>query len=440
MKKRKVGGICLNWGCIPTKALLESSHFFYKVKEQNLGLEFKAMPNINMDLIIDRSRKIAEKLSNGIQHLFKKYKVELIRGRAYINSVDEVHLFNEKNEIFDHLKAKNICIATGTKAKELPNLKFSKNVISYKEAMLLKKPPAGRKILVIGAGAIGCEFADFFCCLGAEVTLVEAADHILPLEEPFLAEDLKTAFTKKGITVLEKTGVEKLADQSTKVKATIQAIDKIKKTSAKEEGFDTVLLAVGVETNLSNLGLENVKAKIDKGRVQVNEFCQIEGAKNIFAIGDIIHGKQLAHKASHEGIIAAEKAAGKNPHPLDHSNVPSCTYTSPQVASVGLTAHELKEQNIPFKEGAFPFAASGKALAIGDTSGSLTSYVHENTGELLGAHYVGEDVTELISNFTLARSGELTFSEVLNTVFPHPTLAEMVPESLGQAVDSSVNF
>ena len=441
VEKSELGGVCLNWGCIPTKSLLESAHFFHKIQENDLGIGFKAQPTANLEKIVNRSRDIANGLSQGIQHLFKKYKVDLIRGRGYIHSANEVHVFDKKDQPVKKVNAKNICIATGARAKELPHLKFSKNVLSYREAMVLKKLP--KKILVIGAGAIGCEFADFFCCLGSKVTLVEAAPHILPNEEISLAKELKKAFQKKGMLVLEESSVTELKDEGKLVRGYISeknGRDQKAQKGTKEEVFDTVLLSVGIEANLSGIGLENLGINIEKSRLTTNEFCLVKGTKNIFAIGDIIHGKQLAHKASHEGMISAEKAAGKNPHPFNHHDVPSCTYTSPQVASVGFSRSELEEKKVPFQEGRFPFSASGKALAAGEVTGFLTSYVHKDTGELLGAHYIGENVTELISNFTLARSSELTHDDFLAAIFPHPTLAEMSHESVGQAVEKSVNF
>ncbi len=436
VEKSEVGGICLNWGCIPTKSLLESAHFLHRIKNQKLGIHFESEPTVILEEVIKRSRDIAQKLSNGIQHLFKKYKVDLIHGRGYIRSENEVELFDKSDKLIKSLQTKYICVATGARAKELPHLNFSHNVISYREAMLVKKLP--KTILIIGAGAIGCEFADFFSCLGSQVSLIEAAEHILPAEEAFLGEALKKVFMQKKITVLEKTSVTELKDTGKNV------IVHITKQSSQEvhdeKVFDIVLLAIGIEANVSNVGLENVNAKIHKGRVEINEFCEIKGAKNIFAIGDITHGKQLAHKASHEGVIAAEKISGKNPHPFDYDNVPSCIYTSPQIASVGLSSSQLAKEGVPFKEGNFPLSASGKAMAAGETTGFLRSYIHEETGALLGAHYIGENVTELISNFSLARSSELTYHEVLSSIFPHPTLAEAIHESVGHAMERSVNF
>ena len=439
IERSEPGGICLNWGCIPTKSLLESAHFFEKIKNQDLGIELKsAAPRASLEKIVDRSRKIAKQLSSGIRHLFKKYKVDFYPARGYIHSTKEIYLFDSNNKLTEKLQYSHLCIATGSRAREFPNLKFSKNVLSYKEIMVLKKQP--KSLLVIGAGAIGCEFADFFQCLGSEVTLVEAMSQILPPQEDFLAKELKKAFENKKMKVLEKAVVKELKDDSKKVMACIRSGSKEIKKS-----FDKVLLSVGVEANLEDLGLENINAKIEKGRLIVNGYCQIQNHENIFAIGDIIEGHQLAHKASHEGVLAAEKIRSiiknqKSPEPIDHSNIPSCIYTSPQIASIGYNSQELKKQQIPYLEGSFPLNASGKALALGEAKGLLKSYIHEQTGEVLGAHYIGPDVTELISNISLARSGELTYHELLEAVFPHPTLAEAVHESVGQAVHESVNF
>ena len=438
IEKAEVGGVCLNWGCIPTKSLLESAHFLEKVKNQGLGIEFRNAPTPNLGKIVDRSRKVAGQLSSGIGSLFRKYKVDLHRARAYIHSTKEIHLFDKNKKLTEKIQYDYLCIATGARARELPNLKFSKNVIGYKEAMILKELPAS--LLVIGAGAIGCEFADFFQCLGSKVTLVETLEHILPAEESFLAAELRKAFEGKKMKILEKTLVKDLNDDGKKVMATIEQGPKKTK-----QGFDKVLLSVGIETNLEGLGLGNINAEIEKGKLPVNGYAQVQGHEHIFAIGDITQGKQLAHKASHEGILAAEKANSmkknqKSPEPIDHSSIPSCIYTSPQIASVGYSSQELKKQNIPYLEGIFPLSASGKALALGEPTGLLKSYIHKETGELLGAHYIGHDVTELISNISLARSGELTYHEFLKAIFPHPTLAETAHESVGQAVGESVNY
>ena len=433
LEKERIGGICLNWGCIPTKALLESAHFYSKTSKISLGIEFKGKITPKLDQIVDRSRKIAEQLSRGVDHLLKKYKVECVKGRGYISDPHHVKVFDPKNDLIQEVEAKYICIATGARAKELPNMKFSKNIVSYKEAMLLKSMP--KNLLIIGAGAIGCEFSDFFSCLGSRVTLAEAAEHILPAEESFLAIELKKSLEKKGIQIYEKASVTGLAEKAGIIKAIIQ-----QGKDKKNMSFDKVLLAVGIKSNLENIGLENIDAKVENDRIKTNSFRMLKEHPNIFAIGDIATGKQLAHKASREGVIAAEKAAGKNPQPLEDSNVPSCVYTSPQVASIGFTASQLKSQNIPYKEGNFPFIASGKALALGDTTGFTRTYIHKTTGEILGAHFLGEDVTELISNISLARAGELTSDEISYTIFPHPTLAETVFESVEQALGKSTNY
>ena len=431
VERAQLGGVCLNWGCIPTKSLLQSAHLLESIKTGRLGIEVKGGVKPNIPEVVERSRGIASRLSNGIGLLFKKYKVELITGSA--SFIDDQTLKISDNPDISEVKAKKICIATGTRAREFDSLKFSDNVVSYKEAMVIKEPI--ENLLVIGAGAIGCEFSDYYANMGAKVTIVEVADQLLPHEEAETANELKSAFEKKKIKVWVSSIVESLEDKGSSVSAKIKRNDKIEELS-----FDKVLLAVGVTPNVEDLGLESIGVRLEKDYIPTNEFCQLNGHDNIYAIGDVIGGKQLAHKASREGMIAAEHAAGKDLIPLDTSNVPSCTYTSPQVASIGYKKAELDEKGIEYTIGKFPFNALGKALAAGEPRGFSQVYFDKESGEILGAHLVGHEVTELISNFGLSRAGELSVHEFLQTVFPHPTISESLHEAIGRALGESPNI
>ncbi len=432
IEKAEPGGICLNWGCIPTKALLHSAHLYRKVK--NGHAEFIGTENLqpNLTAIVKRSREVAARLSKGIESLFKKYKVTLIKGTAFIEAPGKLRVDLSEGDKLE-LRSRYLCIATGARAREIGDLKFSKNVVSYREAMTPTSLP--EKLLVIGAGAIGSEFADFYNALGSQVTLIEVADHILPTEEKEVAAIVAKAFKARGMVIHEKAKILNLIDTGSGVTATIEvAGDK------QEEKFDRAILAIGVVGNIEGIGFENTGGVLEKGLIKIDEQCRVVGAKNIFAIGDVTGGKQLAHKASHEGIIAAEAAAGKKPHPLDMNNVAGCIYTEPQVASVGFKEAELKEKKIPYEIGTFPFLASGRALASGSDEGFCKVYLHKETGEILGAHLVGPEVTELISNIALGRTGELTFHEFADTVAPHPSLGEALFEAILAARGKSCNF
>lgn len=432
IERAEPGGVCLNWGCIPTKALLTSGHLYHQVHDKNSGLIIEGSVKPDLGAMVKHSRATSDRLSKGIVHLFKKYGVELLRGHGYIESSGKI-LVKEEDKVLHTVHAKNTVIATGARPRELPHLKFSANVMSSREAMIQEKIPAS--LLVIGAGAIGVEFADFYNSIGVEVTLVEVADHILPLEEADLAVELKKRLVKNGMKVLEKSEVKVLEDKGDTVYAKISSNGK-----ESEHNFEKALLAVGVAMNTENFGFENTGGKLERGAIVVDTMCQVVGARGVYAIGDVTGGKQLAHKASHEGIIAAEHAAGKTPHALDQTLVPACTYSTPQVASVGLKESEIKEAGMSYKTGIFPFLASGKALAMKEGDGFVKVYTHTETGEILGAHMVGADVTELVSNYALGMTGELSVHEFLQTVFPHPTLSEAIHESIGVALGESCNY
>lgn len=429
IEKAEAGGVCLNWGCIPTKTLLHSAHMLHELHTTEMAkVEY---PLHDISGMVQRSRDIAGRLNAGIKSLFKKYKVTLIEGSA--SFVDEKTLIIENKQGKEKIKTKQVCIATGAKPRELPFLKFSSRVWSSREAMVQKELP--ENLLVIGAGAIGMEFADFYASLGAKVTVIEMADHVLPLEEPFLGRQLAAAMEKKGIRILAKATLEDAAADEKGVTA------KIKTSNGKtvEEQFSHALLSVGVNPVIDGFGIENTGAKVEKGRILVDETYKVLGTKSVYAIGDVIGGKQLAHKASHEGVIVAENLANHKKEQLQQHKIPSCIYTSPQVASFGFSEAELKDQQVPFKRGEFPYLASGKALAMNGAEGVSKVYLHEKTGEILGAHLIGPEVTELISNFALANVGELTGDEILETVFPHPTLAESVFETVAAAYGQSCN-
>lgn len=429
IEKEEPGGVCLNWGCIPTKTLLHSAHMLHELHSTKTAkVEF---PVQDLSGMVSKSRKVAGRLNQGIRSLFKKYKVTLFEGVASLESENSISVKSESGE--ERLKAKNICLATGARPRELPFLKFSDRVWNSRAAMMQKELP--ESLLVIGAGAIGMEFADFYASLGAQVTVVEMADHILPLEEPFLGKQLTTILEKKGIRILTGATLEKAKEEKGKVMATI----KTSKGETLDESFSHALLSVGVAAVTEKLGLENTSAKLENGLIMVDESYKVEGTASLYAIGDVIGGKQLAHKASHEGVIVAEGLAGKTKEAISSHQIPSCIYTSPQIASYGFTEQQLNDQGIPFVKGEFPFMASGKALAMNGAEGGNKVYLHKDTGEILGAHLIGPEVTELISNFALARQGELTADEILETVFPHPTLAESVFESVAAAYGQSCN-
>ena len=423
VEREHLGGICLNWGCIPTKALLRSSEIFHLM--HRLGDFGFSADNIKFDIgkIVERSRKIANQLSNGVKFLLKKYKCAVIDGEAKFTAKNKIVVTN-KGQTTEY-QAKNFIIATGARARSLPGLEPDGKLIwTYKEAMV---PPAMPKsLLVIGSGAIGIEFASFFRTLGAEVTVVEVMDRVLPVEDEEISGLALKAFTKQGMKVMLGATVEKLAKGQDSVTATI----KTKDGKTQELTVDRVISAVGITGNVENIGLEAIGVKVDRGHIVINEWGET-GVPGVLAIGDVAGPPWLAHKAMHEGVTAVERIAGvKGLHPLDTSRVPGCTYCWPQVASVGMTEAKAKAAGREVKVGRFPFIGNGKAIALGETEGLVKTVFDAKTGELLGAHMIGAEVTELIQGYTIARSLETTETELMQTIFPHPTLSEMMHEAV----------
>lgn len=425
-----LGGICLNWGCIPTKALLRSSEIYHFAQNaEAYGLKISGL-EFDLKKIVERSRGVAKQLSGGIGHLLKKNKVTVFNGFGKLEGKGVVSVDGKEK-----LKAKHIVIATGARARVLPGFEpDGKFVWTYKEALVPDTMP--KKLLVIGSGAIGIEFASFFKTLGADVTVVEMMDRIVPVEDAEISGMLEKALTKQGMKIIKNAKVSKLDKGKTEVTAHIEGKDgKVEKHS-----FDRVISAVGIIANTEDIGLENTKVKLDRGHIVTDGYLKTD-EPNVYAIGDVTGAPWLAHKASHEGIIAIEKIAGqKDVHPMIKSNIPGCTYCHPQVASVGLTEAAAKEQGYKIKVGRFPFMGNGKAIALGEPEGLVKTIFDEKTGELLGAHMIGAEVTELIQGYVIGKSAELTEAEFMHTVFPHPTLSEMMHESVLDAYDKAIHF
>lgn len=428
-----LGGICLNWGCIPTKALLRSSEIYHLM--HNLDDYGLSADNISFDLekVVKRSRGVASQLSGGIKHLLKKNKVTVFDGWGKLQGKGKVTVEND-GKVIDTLAAKHIIVATGARARVLPNLEpDGKQVWTYREAMTPKTMP--KSIAVIGSGAIGIEFASFYRSMGAEVTVIEVMDRILPVEDEEISAMAQKAFEKQGMTIKTATKVTKLDKQKDKVTATLE-------TAKGTETLDVevVISAVGIVANTENIGLENTKVKLDRGHIVTNEWLET-AEKGVYAIGDVAGAPWLAHKASHEGVICIEKIAGeKDVHPLNKSNIPGCTYCHPQVASLGLTEKAAKEQGYKIKVGRFPFMGNGKAIALGEPEGLVKTIFDEKTGELLGAHMIGAEVTEMIQGYGVAKTMETTEAELMHTIFPHPTLSEMMHESVLAAYNKAIHF
>jgi dihydrolipoamide dehydrogenase len=427
VERDQLGGICLNWGCIPTKALLRTAEVYHLMQNaEAFGLSAKQV-SFDAKKVVERSRKVAAQLNAGVKHLMRKNKITVIEGTARLDGVDgglrRIAVAGKDGKT-QAITAKNVILATGARARQLPGLESDgKLVWTYREAMV---PPAMPKsLLVIGSGAIGIEFASFYRTLGAEVTVVEVLDRVLPVEDEEISAVAKKSFEKQGMKILvgaTVTGLQKVADS---VKATVKVGDK-----TQEITVERVISAVGIVGNVEDLGLEGTKVKVEKTHV-VTDAWGFTGEPGVWAIGDLTGAPWLAHKASHEGVIVVEKIAGqKGLHPLDVTKIPGCTYCHPQVASVGLTEKAAREKGHEVKVGKFPFIGNGKAIALGDTEGMVKTVFDAKTGELLGAHMVGAEVTELIQGYTIARTLESTEAELMHTVFPHPTLSEMMHEAV----------
>ncbi|MEM8595908.1 MAG: dihydrolipoyl dehydrogenase [Pseudomonadota bacterium] len=437
IERENLGGICLNWGCIPTKAMLRSAevfHLMHRAKEFGLSAE-----KIGYDLpaVVKRSRQVAGQLNAGVGHLLKKNKVDVIMGEATIPSKGKVSVKTEKGT--QELAARNIIIATGARARELPGLEADGELVwTYRHAMMPKRMP--KKLLVIGSGAIGIEFASFYNALGADTTVVEVMDRILPVEDAEVSAFAKKSFTKQGLKIMEKAMVKQLdrapgTNGSGKVTAHIESGGKVEKHE-----FDTVISAVGIVGNTEGLGLEALGIRVEKSHIVTDKHCRT-GVEGVWAIGDITGAPWLAHKASHEGVMVAEIIAGKNDiHPVEPSSIPGCTYSNPQIASIGLTEAQAKEKGLKIKVGRFPFIGNGKAIALGEPEGMIKTIFDAGTGELLGAHMVGAEVTELIQGYTVGKKLETTEEDLMETVFPHPTLSEMMHESVLDAYGRAIHF
>ena len=435
VEKESLGGICLNWGCIPTKALLKSAEVFHYLQHaKDYGFQAE---NITSDLasIVKRSRNVADGMSKGVQFLMKKNKIDVIVGSGKLARGKKVEVTDDKGKATLY-EADHIILATGARAKALPNIPIDgEKVIDYRKAMVPEKTP--KAMVVIGAGAIGVEFAYFYHALGTKVTVIEFLEQgLVPREDPEVSKELTKHFTRSGIDVLANTAVEKV-DVSGK---TINVVAKDRKTGKVTEIIcDLVLSAAGVTSNLENIGLEALGIKTDKGKVVVNEWYQTN-VPGIYAIGDITDGPALAHVASAEGIVCAEKIAGHHPQPIDYNNIPSCTYCQPEIASVGMTEAQAREAGYELKIGKFPFTASGKAKAAGHPEGFVKLIFDAKYGELLGAHMIGAHVTDMIAEIVLARKLESTGMEIIRSIHPHPTMSEAIMEAAAAAYGEVIHL
>ncbi len=435
IEREHLGGICLNWGCIPTKALLRTAELYQAMRRAGeFGL---ACDNVRFDIarVVERSRKVAERLSNGVAYLMRKNKIEVIKGPARLLGHGRIAVVGAGGEALPDIAAKHIVIATGARARTLPGIEPDGRLIwTYKEAMV---PPAFPKsLLIVGSGAIGIEFASFYRSLGADVTVVEMLPRILPAEDAEISELARKAFTRQGIAIHTETHLERLIRDAESVTARLRKPD----GDIEEVTASRVILAVGITGNVDGIGLEEQGVAVEKGHIVVDEWCRT-GVPGLYAIGDVVGPPWLAHKASHEGIVCVEKIAGlPGVHPLDRSNIPGCTYSSPQIASVGLTEEKAREGGRAIRVGRFPYSANGKAIALGETEGLVKTIFDERSGALLCAHIIGAEATELIQGFAVARTLETTEAELMATVFPHPTLSEMMGESVLDAYGRALHI
>lgn len=427
VEKESLGGVCLNWGCIPTKALLKSAQVFEYLKHANdYGLSVTEYDK-DFDAVVNRSRNVAEGMSKGVQFLMKKNKIDVINGFGKLKAGKKVEV-DGKEYSADH-----IVIATGARSRELPSLpQDGEKVIGYRQAMTLKKQP--KKMIVVGSGAIGVEFAYFYNSMGTEVTIVEYLPSIVPVEDADVSKQLEKSFKKSGIKIMTSAEVTSVDTSGDGVKATV-------KTKKGEEVLeaDLVLSAVGIKTNIEGIGLEDVGIAVDRDKILVNDYYQTN-IPGYYAIGDVTPGQALAHVASAEGILCVEKIAGQHVEALDYGNIPGCTYASPEIASVGLTEKQAKEQGLDIKVGKFPFSASGKASAAGTKEGFVKVIFDAKYGEWLGCHMIGAGVTDMIAEAVLGRKLETTGHEVLKAVHPHPTMSEAVMEAVADAYDEVIHL
>ncbi|PZU07113.1 dihydrolipoyl dehydrogenase [Sphingomonas sp.] len=423
VERELLGGICLNWGCIPTKALLRSAeiyHYMQHAKDYGLAAE---KITADLEAVVKRSRGVAKQLNQGVTHLMKKNKITVFMGLGTLTGKGKLSVKADDGKVTE-LAAKNIIVATGARARDLPFAKADgKRIWTYRTAMTPPEMPT--KLLVIGSGAIGVEFASFYNDMGAKVTIVEMLDRIVPVEDKDVSTHLEKQFKKQGMTILTATGVEKIETTATGIKASIKGKD----GKVTVEDFSHVIVAVGIAPNTENVGLEALGVKMERGHIVTDAMCKTN-VEGLYAIGDVTAPPFLAHKASHEGVIAAEAIAGKHPHTMDVKNIPGCTYCHPQVASVGLTEAKAKEAGYEVKVGNFPFIGNGKAIALGEPEGFVKTVFDAKTGELLGAHMIGAEVTEMIQGYTIGKTLETTEAELMETVFPHPTISETMHEAV----------
>jgi len=433
VERAELGGICLNWGCIPAKSLLKSAKVYENVKNAvDYGIKISGDVSPDINGMIERSRAVAEEMSKGIQYLFKKNKIDYIKGFGKLAGNNKVRVEGDNGK-YEEYVAPHIILATGARPKELPNLKLDgEKIIGYREAITLNKMP--ESMIIVGSGAIGSEFAYFYNSIGVDVTLIEFFPNIVPLEDEEVSKQLGRSFKKAGMKVMTGSLVEKVDINGEKCKVTVK-----NKNGEIEIEADIVLSAVGITPNLENIGLEEVGIEMDKDKVKVNEYYQTN-VKGIYAIGDIVHGQSLAHVASAEGIICVENISGKTPDQLDYKNIPSCTYTSPEVASVGMKEKEAIEAGYKIKVGKFPFTASGKARAIGEKEGFVKLIFDARYGELLGGHMIGANVTEMIAEIVVARKLEITGPELIKSIHPHPTMSEAIMEAAADAYGEVINI
>jgi dihydrolipoamide dehydrogenase len=433
VEKAELGGVCLNWGCIPTKSLLKSAQVFeYLNHAQDYGINIDGKASADFPAMIKRSREVAGGMSKGVQFLLKKNKIEVIEGTGKLTKDKKIEVTKGDGKK-ETVEAKNIVLATGARSRQLPSLpQDGKKIIGYRKALTLEKQP--ESMVVVGSGAIGSEFAYFYNSIGTKVTLVEFLDNVVPLEDEEVSKQLGRSFKKAGIKVMTSSEVTSADTSGKKVKLTV-------KTKKGEENIeaDIVLSAVGIAPNTEDIGLEDAGVEVEKGRVKVDEFYRTS-VDGVYAIGDIVSGQALAHVASAEGIICVEKISGMDVEPLNYGNIPACTYTSPEVASVGMTEKAAKEAGYELKVGKFPFSASGKASAAGHKDGFVKLIFDAKYGELLGAHMIGANVTEMIAELVSARKLETTGHEIIKTVHPHPTMSEAIMEAAAAAYDEVIHI
>ncbi len=435
VERDRLGGICLNWGCIPTKALLRTSEIYRLMQSADeFGL---SADNIGFDIakVVERSRKVAEKLSNGVAFLMKKNDITVIDGTAKLEGEGRIAVTGKHGKALPEVTAEHILIATGARAKTLPGLEPDGKLIwTYKEAMVPERFP--RSLLIVGSGAIGIEFASFYRTLGAQVTVVELLDRILPAEDEEISRLAQKAFAKQGIAIRTSTTVERLVKNEDTVTVTLRTPD----GDTLDGTVDRVILAIGITGNVEGLGLEEQGVTIDKGHIVIDEWCRTD-VDGLYAIGDVVGPPWLAHKAMHEGVLCVEKIAGvETVHPMDKTNIPACTYSWPQVASLGLTETAARDAGHTLKVGHYPYSANGKAIAMGEAEGLVKTIFDAHTGALLGAHMIGAEVTELIQGFAIGKTLETTEAELIATIFPHPTLSEMMHESVLDAFGRALHI